>query len=792
MSSRKRPGGSSDDKQKAITKFFKCLAKSQPESSSHIDQSSNAVESVETLSQPDSNSIEDQSVNSVKPLQAQLEAPSSSQDQQLENSSDLLQQTKAQSNSIHSYQSWIKTLGFDKSLEMNVFTLHANGGIVCLICSKYPSSGPNRGKNADVYTKIPGRPQRPAKLENHLNSDQHKKAVNTEKLQRSSTFHALHIDRKSNRLETVAQRILQIYWLLKEEVANRKVHSLQVLIDRIGCNERLKDFRHTSSTSVSEFIELISTYISGRIASEVRKSPCWASMVDETTDITSTQQYITFVQYLNSRGKKVTSFLDIRPIDERGGTAENLFATWKEVADDYDLDTTKHVALACDGAAAMLGCKKSLSKKILEMNPATYIVHCYAHRLALACTDTVKELKDIQDCERALVQTWKFFSVSTVKTAKLRKNQRMDSCSSLRKLIKACRTRWLSHGKAVEAMQKEITSVHTTLKYFATEKNDCTAIGLLQLITKKSFIFTLYILSEALTHLNVLSQLFQSGDFSFSHVSSAVSSCKAKISSISESDKVVSAIKKDWSKISQILPDGQELTLSDIDYVRAKCKCYCSALLANIDARFPEPEVLFAFRIFDALEIPEDVGNRREYGNEDLELLLNRFKITSGSGFDKVFNDYQTLKDRLISKEFNHCNNAYAVCSKIARDKVYEGMFPELHRLCCIALVIPLSTAWPERGFSTLCRIKTKQRNRLGKKTLNHLVNVSLNGPDELSDEDARAIADMWLKGKHRRVVGADTSVENNDDENDDEDDDNEAAFLLCDLDLNETEHFIL
>ena len=50
-------------------------------------------------------------------------------------------------------------------------------------------------------------------------------------------------------------------------------------------------------------------------------------------------------------------FLDtrIRHIDACGATAANLFRLWNEVACDYDLDVSKHIAFACDGAAAMIG-----------------------------------------------------------------------------------------------------------------------------------------------------------------------------------------------------------------------------------------------------------------------------------------------------------------------------------------------------------------------------------------------------------------------------------------------------
>ena len=76
-------------------------------------------------------------------------------------------------------------------------------------------------------------------------------------------------------------------------------------------------------------------------------------------------------------------------------------------------------------------------------------------------------------------------------------------------------------------------------------------------------------------------------------------------------------------------------------------------------------------------------------------------------------------------------------------------MFPELLWLCCIALSIPLSNAWPERGFSTLCRVKTKQPNRL----LDVTLSASINGPAQLTDEDAQAVAEKWQKTKKQRQV---------------------------------------
>jgi len=69
---------------------------------------------------------------------------------------------------------------------------------------------------------------------------------------------------------------------LKEEIANRKIASLQTLMDRIGQNNRLCDLHHTSSVAVTKFVLLTSEYLSNHIVSDVKQSPCWSGMVDET------------------------------------------------------------------------------------------------------------------------------------------------------------------------------------------------------------------------------------------------------------------------------------------------------------------------------------------------------------------------------------------------------------------------------------------------------------------------------------------------------------------------------
>ena len=97
-------------------------------------------------------------------------------------------------------------------------------------------------------------------------------------------------------------------------------------------------------------------------------------------------------------------------------------------------------------------------------------MHCYAHRLALACTDTVKELQHIQDCERGLVQTWKYFSRSPLKTAKLYEIQPADVDSSKAKISQSLPYLLVTHGEAIKTMKAELSAVYATFNYFASTK----------------------------------------------------------------------------------------------------------------------------------------------------------------------------------------------------------------------------------------------------------------------------------------------------------------------------------
>ena len=248
-----------------------------------------------------------------------------------------------------------------------------------------------------------------------------------------------------------------------------------------------------------------------------------------------------------------------------------------------------------------------------------------------------------------------------------------------------------------------------------------------------------------------------------------------------------STLQFDWHKFEVEL--GQ-LTEDDSRIMQVLATRYCEALLANLDDRFPEPHVLSSFQIFDPLRVPRDTEERADYGIASLRVLIGKFESQIGNQ-DTVLNAYQLLKDYMIGAPFHHCKDAGDVCRLISKDSFYTKFPPELQKLANIALTIPLSMAWPERGFSTLSRVKTKQRNRLLDSTLSATINSSMNGPPALSEADALTIAEAWLIKKKRREVFPNASTASMAQYNDDDDSDDEDLGEFCDKDV-DFEKFLL
>ena len=114
-----------------------------------------------------------------------------------------------------------------------------------------------------------------------------------------------------------------------------------------------------------------------------------------------------------------------------------------------------------------------------------------------------------------------------------------------KKLKKACRTRWLSLDKSVEAVFTDFCAIIETLEQLKTEPTGSAADGLLKRMKKVKFIGTIYILHDVLPVLSQLSKRFQRGNVNFSHLLPAIKATHAKLNRLKEDKECLKKLQND-------------------------------------------------------------------------------------------------------------------------------------------------------------------------------------------------------------------------------------------------------
>ena len=75
----------------------------------------------------------------------------------------------------------------------------------------------------------------------------------------------------------------------------------------------------------------------------------------------------------------------------------------------------------------------------------------------------------------------------------------------------------------------------------------------------------------------------------------------------------------------------------------------------------------------------------------------------------------------VMEKDYLKGKNSHELFTALVKEHCLRDIFPNLYKLAVIALVIPISTADCERGFSTVKRVKTKLRNRMSNRIMKNL-----------------------------------------------------------------------
>ena len=153
-----------------------------------------------------------------------------------------------------------------------------------------------------------------------------------------------------------------------------------------------KDYAtYANAISGREFVIAIAQHIESNQVEEVRNSPCYSLLLDESTDRALESHLIVYLSYLDKGGlgQPKSLFLSLSAICD--GTAQSIYDAWTNTCTMYRLQSSKFVGLATDGAAALFGVHNGFAAKLKRDIAGLFSVHCIAHPEALTASDAFKK-----------------------------------------------------------------------------------------------------------------------------------------------------------------------------------------------------------------------------------------------------------------------------------------------------------------------------------------------------------------------------------------------------------------
>ncbi|KAA6403645.1 MAG: putative PiggyBac transposable element-derived protein 1 [Streblomastix strix] len=452
--------------------------------------------------------------------------------------------------------------------------------------------------------------------------------------------------------------------------------------------------------------------------------------------------------------------MDIRSLGEKRGKALNPLDIFKSMAKEKELDLLKLSNFSCDGAVAMMGVKHGMATLLVLELISLIIIYCHAHRFALSAQDVIKLVQFfiLRKSEGQLLQLHHYFAKSPLHAAQLASIHTKDMTEQ-KKLVDPQKIRWLSCSQSVDTSIIELPSIWKCLKKISEENFEVMVEGLLNVTTKFSFISSLFILKPVLFQLKFLSEIFQEGNLCYDQIKPNLSKFRKGMEKIKEEKISSQILRENWTRYKTFLEQHSE-GLGELDEKKMSemeelsCK-QVDATLKAVEKRFQDNYIMSRFKIFDNIAVPEKIDDNSEYGDSDLNILNKKFWKLSGKksceeAEVEILKEWKDFRQQL-NDNFIGCTTR-DVQRRLIRSQIFLQN-PMLRMFVQVALTVPMSSSWPERGFSQMNKIKTDLRCKLTEKKLSFLMNIKINGPIQLSGDDAKAIAAIWIKKKERKNV---------------------------------------
>lgn len=511
----------------------------------------------------------------------------------------------------------------------------------------------------------------------------------------------------------------------------------------------------------NEVIEAIGSVIEKKIVERIKSSNFYSILCDETTDISTEEQMTVCIRYVDLTNFVIQEdFLGfVKITSTTGASIKNAI---KQKLEELGLSLDNLRGQGYDGGSNMAGKNNGVQALILNEQPLAYYTHCFSHSLNL-CITKACEVSSIKHMMGVIGTIASFFSASAKRADKLKsiiESEISNSESNKQrkaKLKTLCETRWVERHDSLMTFKELYVFILNALEELQHDTNTETsskALLYLNSIIKSEFLVAIDVAVLCLGYTLQLSVALQSKEQDLSRALSDVMVIKGALQNLrKDADKQFNSV------FTNIIQFGKKIN------VKICVPRICNRQINRVNIDSENPEIYFKRSIFipflDHLIQSMDTrfDNRlacimpleglipSHFDKYDDETIMEAAKIYSD---DLSIHINSTLKAELsIWRQQWKTNNIPKPVSAIESMSHCTNLVPNIKLLLQLFATLPVTSATPERTFSTLSRMKTYLRSTMMEKRLNGLAMANINKKELIKEED---VIQIFAQNAPRRM----------------------------------------
>ena len=539
------------------------------------------------------------------------------------------------------------------------------------------------------------------------------------------------------------------------------------------CVDLPKNAKYTSPKIQNEVLQLLADMIRKQIIEEVKSSEHFALIVDETKDISKTEQISFVLRYFWHRCVH-ESFLQFEVADALD--ADSLTKKILAILDSFGLDYKKNLIAQCyDGASVMSGKNSGVATRLQQICEQAVYVHCHAHRLNLVLVDTAKSIREAADFFSLLQRLYVFLSGSYVHNKWKKVQKEMYPGQDQFELHRLSDTRWACRYFACRAVCKRLPAIFRVLDEIIVETNPDRSVDARGLRAQMDFRFLtmLSLFNMLLGKAHSASNILQGTELDLAKASDVIEVLKEEMKEYRKEDQLDSLWQTitDFAERCCIEPPNQGEKVSR-RRAHAPLRLQNSVLIMErVQQRSESTKDAFRVNIFYPIldSINAELERRFAYVNcsimrgiQGLNPKSEKFLCMSdlkpfaeayGLDSEDLLHELHQAKRLIERKVAEGLPRLASVLQFTCEIEPYKEAFHELYRLCKIAATIPVTSAASERSFSSLNFIKSYLRNAMSDKRLSNLgvINIEKKRSAKL---DLDEFVDIFANNhNNRRIV---------------------------------------